>query len=77
MDAIEPNTNLSTSQWIIGLTYTTESEQDFDKVLPITWLKEQKMILPNQNDSGWYIFNLQSIGCIVIIAEFFGLHAYK
>lgn len=53
-------TNLT--QWIIGLTYTTENEKDFNNVLPESWIKENKTVLPIQNETGWYIFNLQSIG---------------
>lgn len=44
------------------MTYTTENEKDFNQVLPTSWLKEKKIVLPNQKGNGWYIFNLQSIG---------------
>lgn len=53
------------SEWIIGLTYTTEKEKNFSNVIPKTWLKdkkEKKIVLPIEDESGWYIFNLQSIG---------------
>jgi len=52
----------TTNLWIVGLTYTTENRKDFNNVLPKIWFMERQMVLPNQTDSGWYIFNLQSIG---------------
>ncbi|VVC40910.1 Hypothetical protein CINCED_3A002040 [Cinara cedri] len=50
------------SEWIVGLTYTTEDERNFSDVVPKTWLTGNKTVLLNQSDSGWFIFNLQSIG---------------
>jgi len=50
------------TKWIIGLTYTTQNRKDFNGVLPKIWLIENKTILTDQDGTGWYIFNLQSIG---------------
>uniref|UniRef100_A0A2H8TGD8 Aminopeptidase N n=1 Tax=Melanaphis sacchari TaxID=742174 RepID=A0A2H8TGD8_9HEMI len=55
-------TNNNATEWIIGLTYTTQNRKDFNSVLPKTWLKENKTVLTDRNGTGWYIFNLQSIG---------------
>ncbi|CAH1738623.1 aminopeptidase N-like [Aphis gossypii] len=54
--------NNNVTEWIIGLTYTTQSRKDFNDVLPKTWLKENKTVLTDLDGTGWYIFNLQSIG---------------
>lgn len=59
---VDPLNQNDTTVWIIGLTYTTEGKKDFNEVLPNIWMKENKTILLNQTESGWYIFNLQSIG---------------
>jgi len=53
------------TEWTIGLTYTTQNRKDFDDVLPKTWLKGNKTVLADRDGTGWYIFNLQSIGKVV------------
>lgn len=59
---VENSNSNDTTQWIIGLTYTTEDKKDFNKVIPTVWLTEKQTTLSNQLETGWYIFNLQSIG---------------
>lgn len=59
---VKTSNEIETTKWIVGLTYTTESKKDFNDILPKTWLTGKKLILPNQTEHGWYIFNLQSIG---------------
>lgn len=44
------------------MTYTTESKKDFENVSPESWLIGDTKVLPILNETGWYIFNLQSIG---------------
>jgi len=53
------------TEWIIGLTYTTQNRKDFNDVLPKTWMKGNKTVLTDEDGTGWYIFNLQSIGKVV------------
>ncbi|XP_025405726.1 aminopeptidase N-like isoform X2 [Sipha flava] len=50
------------TKWVVGLTYTTESEKNFGNVSPKLWLIDNMNIWPILNGSEWYIFNLQSIG---------------
>lgn len=59
------NTNNNVTEWIIGLTYTTQNRKDFNSVLPKIWLKQNKTVLTDPEGTGWYIFNLQSIGKFV------------
>jgi len=56
------STDDDVTQWIIGLTYTTQNRKDFNGVLPKIWLKQNKTVLTDRDGTGWYIFNLQSIG---------------
>ncbi|KAL5244502.1 hypothetical protein ACI65C_011912 [Semiaphis heraclei] len=59
---LNDSTDDNITEWIIGLTYSTQNRKDFNGVLPKTWLKENKTILTDRDGTGWYIFNLQSIG---------------
>jgi len=59
---LNDSTDDDVTKWIIGLTYTTQNRKDFNGVLPKIWLTENKTILTDQDGTGWYIFNLQSIG---------------
>ncbi|XP_022172013.1 aminopeptidase N-like [Myzus persicae] len=59
---LNDSTDDDETEWIIGLTYTTQNRKDFNLVLPKIWLKENKTVLTDRDGNGWYIFNLQSIG---------------
>lgn len=52
------------AKWFVGLTYTTEKSGDFDQVTPTVWLKpeDEHKVIPVATDSGWMVFNIQSIG---------------
>jgi len=70
------STDDDVTKWIIGLTYTTQNQKDFNGVLPKIWMKENKTTLTDRNGTGWYIFNLQSIGKVykqqdVVVFEYF------
>ncbi|XP_050519995.1 uncharacterized protein LOC126893642 [Daktulosphaira vitifoliae] len=51
------------TKWIVGLTYTTKKELDFNNN-DIKWLKpnDTKLAITGTNDGGWYIFNLKASG---------------
>jgi len=59
---LNDSTDDNATEWIIGLTYTTQNQKDFNGTLSKIWLKENKTVLTDRDGTGWYIFNLQSIG---------------
>lgn len=51
--------------WWIPITYTTESQLDFNTTQPSRWMKAEKSITLtnlNWNSSEWVIFNIQETG---------------
>lgn len=51
--------------WWIPITYTTESQLDFNTTQPSQWMKAEKSITLtnlNWNSSEWVIFNIQETG---------------
>jgi len=56
-------------KWFVGLTYTTETEMDFEELTPSVWLKpaDEHTIMTVPEDSGWIIFNIQSSGKHIIL----------
>lgn len=74
---VQPSDKTDPTEWIIGLTYTTEDGKDFNDVLPRTWLKGPGMVLTNQTDTGWYIFNIQSIGTIFVLLFYVSIIKFR
>jgi len=52
------------SLWDVGLTFTTESQKDFENTKPNFWTNQTSnlTVIAAPENSGWYIFNIQSIG---------------
>lgn len=59
--------------WWIPITYTTESQLDFNTTQPSQWMKAEKSITLtnlNWNSSEWVIFNIQETGKAKLVLHF-------
>lgn len=61
---IENTQNYTNSAWHIGLTYTTASSKNFSVAKPSYWTDRflKTTVIPAPQNSGWYVFNIQSTG---------------
>ncbi|XP_060850045.1 thyrotropin-releasing hormone-degrading ectoenzyme-like [Rhopalosiphum padi] len=59
-----PRRTTDNVKWFVGLTYTTESEMDFEELTPTVWMKptEEHTALTVPENFGWIIVNIQSTG---------------
>lgn len=59
-----PNTTTDSTKWLVGITFTTELNKDFENFKPITWCKPSmdKCVMSVPKNSGWFVFNIQSTG---------------
>ncbi|KAE9538122.1 hypothetical protein AGLY_006094 [Aphis glycines] len=59
-----PSLGTDDEKWLVGLTYTTETEMDFDELTPTVWLKptDDHAVLTVPENFGWIIVNIQSTG---------------
>lgn len=59
------NISTDTNTWSVPITYTTESELDFDNTNPKYWLSTKRSTAdfdPKLDPTKWIIFNVQSSG---------------
>lgn len=63
--SIKSSNENDTSKWYIRLSYTTNTEKNFDtKSTPSVWLDPSinETVISIADDVEWYIFNIQSTG---------------
>lgn len=69
-----------TTLWHIGLSYTSQKNQQFNYIQPKVWMNntETEVTIPLTNEAGWVIFNLQSTGAIYsVYCNPYKLHIYS
>lgn len=63
-----PDKLVDSNKWYIGITYTTESSKNFHNLTVASWCNPDvyECLLSAPPDPGWFIFNIQSTGNIVL-----------